>query len=412
MSYFGKMLHSVSNVPRSLGRSLSRSYIPELDGLRFIALMLVLLWHSSIRATRYSERIASTDGFYSLFPHGEIGVLLFFFISGYVVSQPFLNRPVQEWNVRSFYARRFIRIYPPYFIALSLCFFVLYFVGHVPQDAKSFGSAGISLTSSYLASIFYAHSFLFDAPSRLNPPIWSLELEIVFYALAPILLFFYVRLSSKIIRLLGLGFFILGLMVITAFVASKFQIDGRFRWGALTHSYLFLFGVFAADVSGAVLMHSRKKTTLADLAFLLGFLGLIVVGLEMTRVDARLSGGAYTFSVQMSTLCLLALILFGAFYGRISSHFLSLSWIGLVGTMCYSIYLSHIVTMQVVSEILGRLVWISEPKIIWLVWLSVLIPISLVVGFCFYILIERPFASAAKGPLRTDSLLPKPVRNV
>jgi peptidoglycan/LPS O-acetylase OafA/YrhL len=401
------ILHSLYDLPDTVGRPLSRAYIPELDGLRFIALIFVMFWHSSIRAARYNADHSTADGFYWMFPHGELGVLLFFGISGYVISQPFLGRPSTEWNVKSFYIRRFIRIYPPYLIALSLCFFALQIVGHVPEDANSYNSTSISLTSSYLASVFYVHSFVFDAPSRLDPPIWSLELEIVFYTVAPLLLFFYTKIQSKTARVLSLSVFILALLLATAVVSAHFQIDGRFRWGLLAHSYLFLLGILAADITGDTLSRPREKGAFADFVFLIGFLGFVAIGLHMTQIDARLSGGWPTLLLQLSITMCLALVFVGAFYGKLSSYLLSLPWIRLIGTMCYSVYLTHIVAMQAAGEIIGKLLHISSPLLIWAAWLGVLIPVGLVVGLIFYVCVERPFAAAATAKGRRKAV-PEP----
>lgn len=392
-----KMLHYIRTLPLALGRPLSRAYIPELDGLRFLALILVMLWHASIRATRYSEGNGLSDGMYWYFPHGEVGVLLFFCISGYVVSQPFLNKPSSDWKVRAFYLRRFIRIYPPYFIALSACFFVLQIFGHVPQSASSYNSSNISLNYSYLASLFYMHGFIFDAPSRLNPPIWSLEIEIIFYAVIPVLMFFYMKISSRTTRIASIVAVISGLIVFTAVASSQFEIGESFRLGVLIHSYLFLLGVLAADISGDKLSRPRAKRLLLDVCFLIGLAGLLAIGLQMTQVDARLPGGWLTFMMEMAVIVSLTLLFIGAFYGKLSSQLLSLPWIRLIGTMCYSVYLTHIVAMQAASEILGKIFQIASPFLIWTVWLGVLIPAGLIVGLIFYICVERPFAAAAQG---------------
>ena len=90
-----------------LGRVNSRAYIPELDGLRFLAIMFVLVWHSSLRASRYIDASSTTPAgtcrtWFAFFPHGEVGVILFFFISGFVVSQPFVAKPRESLADRRF----------------------------------------------------------------------------------------------------------------------------------------------------------------------------------------------------------------------------------------------------------------------------------------------------------------------
>lgn len=394
MSY--NLLRYFKKLPTLFERPRSRAYIPELDGLRFIALISVMFWHASIRATRYSESNGMTSGFYWFFPHGEVGVLLFFFISGYVVSQPFLNRPSTQWRVASFYLSRFIRIYPPYLVALTVCYLVLKVIGHVPAGANSYNSSNISLTSSYFASLFYAHGFIFNVPSRLNPPIWSLEIEIVFYIFAPLVLYVYTKIVSKTHRLTCLGGAIAALVAFNAVASSHFEIEDSYRWGPLINGYLFLFGILVADVFGPSISHPRAKTFYFDIIFMAGLSGLLGVGLKMTQVDADFPGGWLTLAMQCCILVFLALTFVGAFYGRLSSGLLSLSWIRWIGTMCYSIYLTHIVVMQATSELIAKALHLTSPWAIWSVWICVLIPITLVCGLIFYVFVERPFAIAAQ----------------
>ena len=396
MLNLSRIFKIVVDLPQQLGRPLSKTYIPELDGLRFVALIVVLFWHASIRAARYHENNANTNGFYFSFPHGEIGVLLFFFISGYVVAQPFLSKPSDEWNIKYFYICRFIRIYPPYLISISLCFFLLQVIGHVPSNANAWNNNSISLVSSYFASAFYLHSFIFDVPSRLNPPIWSLELEIIFYAIAPLLIFFYIKVRSKQKRVITLCIAILGLFLLTTYFSFHHQIDGRFRWGLLVHGYLFLLGILACDVAPDFFKKYKNKSFSFDIFSLLGFGCFLIIGLYMTQYDARLPTGWLTFLMQLSITLSIIFVFLGSLYGTASSYFLSLSWVRLIGTMCYSIYLTHIVTMQATAEIANKIFSIDDPLLVWAVWIFILIPASIIVGAIFYIVVEKPFYNAAR----------------
>ncbi len=159
------------------GRSRgSLRYIPQVDGVRFLAILIVFLWHSSLRCDRYVQHLG-LGSLYHFFPHGEIGVDLFFLVSGVVIAEPLLRRGVRP-NFGEFYRKRFRRIYPPYFVSLLLCFLFLALSHHAPEGARSFAASSIPLGASFLASAGYLHSLIFDAPSRLNPPMWSLEIEI------------------------------------------------------------------------------------------------------------------------------------------------------------------------------------------------------------------------------------------
>ena len=95
----------------------SGQFIPEIDGLRFVAISLVILHHVALYISIRQQR---DEGLFSL---GQHGVELFFAISGFILAVPFAlqhlrgNRPVR---LRSYFWRRFTRIEPPYLLSLIL----------------------------------------------------------------------------------------------------------------------------------------------------------------------------------------------------------------------------------------------------------------------------------------------------
>ncbi len=411
-----KLVDTIRSLPDTLGRADVRSYMPELDGLRCLAIVFVLVWHAALRASRYLDHVAAPGAhaatWYSYFPHGEVGVILFFFISGFVVSQPFLLRPRGAWNVGGFYRRRVLRIYPPYLIAITLCFVVLGIAGHVPTDANAFERSSVPLSQSFLASLFYLHGVIFDAPSRLNPPMWSLEIEVAFYAVLPPLMMLYARAGSRRMRMMALAIFIGVAVVASSLLIASLDTDLRLRWGLFYHAYLFGLGVLGADLVGDPAELGARKGTGGDVVFAAGFLVLAGIGLAMTRYDARMPNSLYAFAIQALTILSLALVFYGAFHGRRASALLSRRWIRLVGTMCYSIYLTHIIVMTAVGEALGRVLHLHQTWAAYGVFLGVLVPASLVAGLVFYVVVERPFARRLARPkvARQRGLVGAPLR--
>ena len=397
-----KLVHAVRSLPATLGRADVASYMPELDGLRCLAIAFVLVWHAALRAARYLDHAAAPGEhaatWYAYFPHGEVGVILFFFISGFVVSQPFLLRPRGAWKVGGFYRRRVLRIYPPYLVAITLCFAVLGIAGHVPTDANAFERSAVPLSQSFLASLFYLHGVIFDAPSRLNPPMWSLEIEVAFYAVLPPLMMLYARAGSRRLRMAALAAFIAAAVIASSLLISSLDTDLRLRWGLFYHAYLFLLGVLAADLVGHPSGLGTRKDGRGDLVFAAGLLVLAGIGFAMTRYDARMPNSLYAFVIQGLTILSLALVFHGAFRGRRASALLGRPWIRLVGTMCYSIYLTHIIVMTAIGEVLGRVLHLHGTGATYLVFLGILVPASLVAGLVFYVAVERPFARRLAKP--------------
>jgi peptidoglycan/LPS O-acetylase OafA/YrhL len=366
--------------------------VPQIDGLRFLAIGCVLVWHASLRADRFVDHLnqtgSSLPNLYSWFPHGEVGVALFFVISGYVIAQPFLSRPPAQWRIGAFYAQRFWRIYPPYIVAITICLLLVQVTDHratVP---------GISSAHSWAASVLYLHGLVFDVASRLNPPIWSLEVEIQFYLLAPLLLKLYMMQPRATARVALGGCCVVGLIAATAMLEHMLPFDGRFRFGLVAHLHLFVAGIAAADFERHRTWSAAASGQWFDGLFVGGLAWLGLAGLYLTKVDAKPGGGWPGVICNVVVLASVGAIFFGALHGRISARILSHPWVTLIGTMCYSIYLVHVVVMEAVTSVMLRRLALSDVASIYGLYFLVLISASLCVGGLFYILLERPFMSA------------------
>ncbi len=390
---------ALGRLPHTLGRPVGRvAYVPQVDGIRFLAVFLVFLWHGSLRAERYVGRL-HTHGYHTgslmgLFLHGEVGVDLFFFISGLVIAQSFLFKTdlsrTKAWSFRAFYAKRFIRIYPPYLISLLVCYLVLAISGYHPRDVAAFGS-NISLTSSLLASAVYLHSFVFDASSRLNPPMWSLEIEIQFYLLVPFFMLLYLRLRQQAARMAMLALVSASLIGLVAILHGSFQFDNRYRMGLAVYAPYFLAGIAVADLSAAGGRLSKLVPSYRYDALLLGGLGLLVgLGLWFERIDAHPQGVGANLLAPVLGLGSVVSIYMGALHGRVGRVCFGAPWIALIGTMCYSIYLTHIVVVQGVSEVILNRLPLHNAWVIWGVWMPALALAVFLVALVFYIVVERP----------------------
>lgn len=384
------ILHVLATLPERLGRPATRGgYIAQLDGLRFAAIALVLVWHISLRAARYADQLKASGqpikSLYLWFPHGEIGVALFFFVSGFVIAQPFLGRARGSWNFAQFYTRRLQRIYPPYLIALLACFAIVAATGFAKRDYVA------STSGSLVASIFYLNGLIFDEPSRFNPPIWSLEVEIQFYLIAPFLLLGYTMLGSLRTRVTVAVLAVAALVLASSWLEAVYPFDARFRFGLFAHAYLFIAGIAAADLARAQNPLVKVATRAHDLLFALGLVLLVLVGWYLTRIDAKLGGGWAAVLAYAGILASVLATYAGAMRGRLARDLMGNPWLCLMGTMCFSIYLVHVVVIEgVYKKFLAHLP-LNGTASIWLVYFLVLIPLSLLVSLTFYVLVERPF---------------------
>ncbi len=390
------------DIPALIGRPAGGiDYIPQIDGLRFLSIILVMVWHASLRAARHADQLSQfgipVATLYNYVPHGEIGVDFFFFISAYVITQLFLVRRGRPVAILDFYRRRARRIYPPYVIIVLICFAILFLAGYKPASAPTAAESTTSLTSSFLASLFYMHGLLFGAAPRLNPPMWSLEIEIQFYLLSPLLWMVLSRLSPRR-RVAALWVALAVFVILPGLIKLYYPMDERFRSGLFTHMYLFTAGALAAefDLSRTLQLGGRQRAGY-DILLLTGLVLLLGLGEVLTSVDATPAAGWPNIAVDTGILLGIAAIFLGAMRGRLGRLVFGYPWICLVGTMCYSIYLTHVVVMQGVADKLLSHLHFANPFLIWGAWFCVLLPTAIAVGAVFYVFVERPFMSARRS---------------
>jgi peptidoglycan/LPS O-acetylase OafA/YrhL len=195
------MLHDDDSVPSGIGK-LSRlrrpmtdhprgkmpragAHIPALDGVRGIAILLVMFCHFA----QYSgmDRIARVDRwFYKATYAGWTGVDLFFVLSGFLITGILLDAKGNNNFFRNFYARRFLRIFPLYYGFLAL--FILIFPRAWPagNDVQSVVD-GQGWFWTYLVNVQLAVGGWAAVP--YNGHFWSLAVEEQFYLFWPAVVF-------------------------------------------------------------------------------------------------------------------------------------------------------------------------------------------------------------------------------
>jgi peptidoglycan/LPS O-acetylase OafA/YrhL len=152
-----------------LFRALGGSRLPALDGLRAVAVFVVMVYHFGINAVP-----------------GDLGVSAFFVLSGFLITWLLLKEHGATGNVslRQFYTRRVLRIFPAYY-----AFIVLTYAGdHLRGQAWPPGLAPSALL--YLVNYFNA---LHGHPTTAIAHAWSLGIEEQFYLLWPLLLLVLLR---------------------------------------------------------------------------------------------------------------------------------------------------------------------------------------------------------------------------
>ena len=332
------------------------AFIPEIDGLRFVAIASVVAFHLHAQLDRYYTvrfpGIASR-----LLGHGDRGVSLFFVISGFVLALPFASHRLREGakvDLRRYFQRRLTRLEPPYVLNLVTCAVLLVVVSHKP---------GSFVVSRLLASMSYCHSALYGALSAVNPVAWSLEIEVQFYLIMPLLAYVF-AIPGALPRRVTL----IAAMLVAAILQASWAHGPRVELSILYYVQFFLAGLLLADLY-LVRCQRFHKNSAWDV------LSLVAWPLVFLLDDGAVLHTLLPFVVVA--------LYWAAFHGRLTNRLLRLPLLTSVGGMCYTIYLYHFLTIAFATRVLGHSVPALE-----------MVGVSLVLICCvslvFFLLVERP----------------------
>lgn len=378
------VLDWIRSFPAKFARvTASASYIPQIDGLRFLAIIPVIVYHAGARGERFYRNPSDAEIVMAQYlPHGSLGVSLFFFISGYIIAYPFLSgRPP---TLAHFFLRRLTRLEPPYIVAMLACFVPLA-IGFAPTEAPNFYFTQAPLWQSLLASLTYSHSLVFGEHPRLNPPTWSLEREIQFYILAPLILYLYGRIRARNVRLAAGAVITVALLVLGHVLTVTFERTSIINNTLLAESYGFMLGIIACDYSVGKRLFAQPPKKIFDAGFVIGLVGLLLTGALQFNLPFPLQIANTLFRA----VCIVLLFLAAA-RGTWSKAFLGLPWIALIGGACYSIYLVHVPVIHAGAQILSKFVVSGSLIEAWMIAWVILVPVTLAAGLLFYALVERP----------------------
>lgn len=349
--------------------STGHSYIPFVDGIRFVAILPVVILHANERFLKYvygEENLTGTNEQISyLISRGAIGVMIFFALSGFVLALPFAKGNF-TFSYKKYMSRRLERLEPPYIFWMSL-FAVIYLL-------KS-GSGIGELAGHYFSSLFYVHNIVYADFPVINPVAWSLEVEIQYYLIAPFISILYFNQKDELLRRFLLTLALILFIVFQHVFGFQFQPFRASILGQLQH---FLVGLFAADLFVSSKNWVGKKNYVYDLA---GLASIIIM--------------MFTWTDDLEKAILFSVALMGFFVsvlkGKLLLQILSYKWIPIIGGMVYTIYLTHLPLLELVYSFIGKFGYSTTYISGLTISLIIALPIILFSSIIFYTVIERPF---------------------
>ncbi|MDO9472042.1 MAG: acyltransferase [Caulobacter sp.] len=337
-------------------------YRPEVDGLRAIAVVPVVLFHSGL----------------GLMPGGFIGVDIFFVISGFLITSIISSELERDqFSLVSFYERRARRILPALVLVCLVCV-PFAWAWLLPRELKDFGQSLAAVATFSSNILFWREEGYFSAAAELKPLLhtWSLAVEEQFYILFPPALWLAYRLARR---------HVVVLLVLAAIVSLALSEWG---WRTAPSANFFLLPSRAWELligAIAALVHWAPSRRIANGLSLLGL--VLVAGSLATFSEAVPMPSALGLFPIVGT----ALILLFGRTGTWVAALLSLKpfvWIGLIS---YSAYLWHQPLFA-----FARIRSISEPAPALMLALCAL---SLLLAWLSWRFVEAPWRPLPLSPL-------------
>ena len=334
-------------------------YRPEIDGLRALAVVPVILFHAG----------------FELFSGGFVGVDVFFVISGYLITTIIIEDIENKcFSIVNFYERRARRILPALLFVMLACI-PFAWIWMLPSQMKDF-SASIFSVSVFLSNLYFMSQINYFAPyAELNPLLhtWSLSVEEQFYLFFPPLLLFLLKPGRR--------FAIIGIFL---FAASSL-IFSELAWREnQARNFFFSLGRIWEIFAGSIAAFIVQRRGVQNNNFI-AILGLAAIVFSIFAYDESIPFPS--FYALVPVLGVFFIVLY-ANKETIAARVLSTKAFVGIGLISYSTYLWHQPLFA-----FARIKSASEPSHLLMFLLAIC---SLGLAYLSWRYIEIPFRNKAK----------------
>lgn len=345
-------------------------YLPGLNGLRTIAALAVVFSHSTLAMPQFNLVFApfgtTSDGKSQGYLLGSYGVSIFFVLSGFLISYLLLlEKELGKIDIKKFYIRRILRIWPLYYLFLALCIITLFAVGRA-----------VDLRALFYYVFFAANiPFIYKFAIPFLSHYWSLAVEEQFYLFWPWIM-------MKIKKHL---FAIILILVILQ------NIIRVILWYFVPHSGIAIFSLvnrfdcMMIGGLGAILFESKNKYFLKivdnKIMQVFAFFGLLVLVFNKLHINAIVDN----FVVSMIAL----ILIIGQINVKNRIVNLDIPICNFLGKISFGIYVYHPLIIFILALFLKDMILLDTYKII-LIYLLV-VSVTLLVAYMSYEYFEKPF---------------------
>lgn len=375
--------------------------IDALTGIRIIAALWVVVFH-------FRGNLASEFESYAyvapLIEYGELGVDLFFTLSGFVIGLVYGRKLSERWSWRSnlwFWWARFIRLWPAYmFMLLLVGLWHFYFV--VVRHPDPVAPRDLSL-GSFLRQTLMIVQWTEADSDRLtwNGPAWTVSAEVLAYLLFPLLALLTVRFADRIAT---------AWLPVLAVVMTTPLIASTIARGSLYAPWTWLLRIGCCFLAGYVMFFFYERHQGSRAAQRWGgvvFLGAVVVFVATLLVAQASGHHVWGFL----TIGLLPIIIGSLSLDRsIVARTLSTRPFVLGGTISYSVYLVHMPVIEPIWALQSVVPWLAPGTVGSRVAFLLVPVLVLLAGYALWRWVEEPSRRALRGlwPRPTLRTSPEP----
>lgn len=362
---------------------LSKTDFDILDSLRGLAALYVMIAHCRgilwMGGRVFLEKNPMANwSFYDYFVFSSSlltrlaveFVILFFVLSGFSIAYSLRNKGANKL----FYLKRLIRIYTPYLIALVWAGIVYLITKAMNPDFYKIDYDTLTFLRYIQMNDFFNPLFVFKNLIYLPmegfiTPFWSLSFEVIFYLVAPFLMY-----KRKLYYFSSVILFVSGIIFEKHLITLN--LPYLLKEFIFTYNFFFMMGIFLFwnyDKIVAIFNNLNKKVFLLLILLFLGLTYFINIYNQLESKFSFLSASIFTVLLMVYFL----------------KYSVKIKFLQVIGRFSYTLYITHVATIFLLHSIYFKVLKITPPHIenFWLFIPGIFF--SLVVAYLFYIIVEK-----------------------
>lgn len=362
----------------------TNKHLPQLDGIRGVAIIMVLIYHFIAISPSPNTDLENT--IFTFTKSGWIGVDLFFVLSGFLITRILLTTKDKEKYYLNFYVKRVLRIFPLYYLVLIILLIIVpSLIANIPSQLQLMSDNQLWFWT-YLANWYIAYEGDFNKTS--GGYFWSLAVEEQFYIVWPFVVYNFRLFSFQkaCVLLFVLTYILRNIMLFSGFSTTSVYV------ATITHMDGLLIGAWLAtvliDCKNIVLI--RKLLNLSAVISLLLLVSFYLYDKSFYFWNFLVASTGYTL-----LSILFAAILFESVVNAESKMnlFFGSGLLRNVGKYSYAMYLFHVpISKQLYSKFYGIKLITMQPLIIqWFEFVLFSSLITFIISYISWYCFEKHF---------------------